>query len=152
MNGHALELESEYGLRYASDTRGGPAFLPLLAGGPSDCPQLPTTLPTFDELLGLDGIDEAGIAQALFERSAAADPGNLQVFTLHAELEGMLLLGAFEQLLAKWRAAGAVMTRMADIHARAVQSSLAVRKVVQGRIPGRSGLLAVQAPAAAVSA
>ncbi len=45
INAHALELEREYGLRYASDTRGGAPFLPLLADGASPCPQLPTTLP-----------------------------------------------------------------------------------------------------------
>ncbi len=41
INGHGLALEREYGLRYASDTRGGPPFLPLLADGVSSCPQLP---------------------------------------------------------------------------------------------------------------
>src|ERR1700728_1740285 len=38
INAHALELEREYGLRYASDTRGGGAFLPLLAEGTSRFP------------------------------------------------------------------------------------------------------------------
>ncbi len=152
VNQTALELEQEYGLVYASDTRGGPAFRPALAGGPSRCPQLPTTLPTFDELLGRDGIDEASIATALFDRSAAAaDPG-LQVFTLHAELEGMRLLEAFESLLLKWRGAGATVTRMAAIHALATERPLPVRAVVEGEIPGRSGLLAVQATGTAAGA
>jgi undecaprenyl phosphate-alpha-L-ara4FN deformylase len=78
--------------------------------------------------------------------AAAADPA-LQVFTLHAELEGMLLLDAFEALLLKWRSAGAVIVRMAAIHALATRRELPVRAVIQGEIPGRSGLLAVQAPA-----
>jgi peptidoglycan/xylan/chitin deacetylase (PgdA/CDA1 family) len=152
MNVHALELEREYGLRYASDTRGGPPFLPLLPGGASSCPQLPTTLPTFDELLGQGGIDETSIAAAVFDLSAAAPEGALQVFTLHAELEGMLLLAAFETLLLKWRDAGATVTRMERIHARAVQRPLPTRAVVRGAIPGRSGLLAVQAAGAAAQA
>ena len=145
INPHGLELEREYGLSYASDTRGGPPFFPLLAGGPSPCPQLPTTLPTFDELLGRDGIDETNIADAVFRLSAAGE--TLQVFTLHAELEGMLLLDAFEALLLKWRNAGALVTRMAAIHAMAMDRPLPIREVVQGEIPGRSGLLAVQASA-----
>src|SRR3984957_5995671 len=69
INAHALELEQEYGLRYASDTRGGPPFFPLLAQGVSSCPQLPTTLPTFDEILGVDGVDESTIAEAVFRLS-----------------------------------------------------------------------------------
>ena len=149
INAHGLELEREHGLKYASDTRGGPAFYPLLADGASCCPQIPTTLPTFDELLGRDGVNESNIADALFRLSAAAAEPALQVFTLHAELEGMLLRDAFESLLMKWREAGANVTRMAAIHALAVRQSLPARAVVMGEIPGRSGLLAIQASAAA---
>src|SRR5450631_1623857 len=86
INAHALELEQEYGLRYASDTRGGPPFFPLLATGVSSCPQLPTTLPTFDEILGVDGVDESSVAETVFRLSAAAagaGPADVQVFTLH---------------------------------------------------------------------
>jgi undecaprenyl phosphate-alpha-L-ara4FN deformylase len=147
INAHALELERDYGLQFASDTRGGPPFFPLLPDGASRCPQLPTTLPTFDEVLGLDGVDESTIADTVFERSAASPDPRLQVFTLHAELEGMLLLDAFEALLLKWRNAGAVVTRMAAIHALALERQLPTREVIQGEIPGRSGLLAVQSAA-----
>jgi undecaprenyl phosphate-alpha-L-ara4FN deformylase len=149
INTHGLELEHEYGLRYASDTRGGPPFLPMLGEAVSVCPQLPTTLPTFDEMLGVDGIDESTIAEAVFRLSAAAADApladNLQVFTLHAELEGMLLLDSFESLLVKWRESGALMTRMAKIHELAMSRPLPVRAVVMGEIAGRSGRLAVSA-------
>jgi undecaprenyl phosphate-alpha-L-ara4FN deformylase len=141
-----LELEQQYGLRYASDTRGGPPFLPLLAQGVSSCPQLPTTLPTFDEILGVDGVDESTVGETVFLLSAAAASADrLQVFTLHAELEGMLLLDAFESLLVKWREAGTTVTRMANIHDLAVQRPLSARTVVRGEVAGRSGLLAVSA-------
>jgi undecaprenyl phosphate-alpha-L-ara4FN deformylase len=149
INVHGLELEQEYGLRYASDTRGGPPFLPLLPQGVSVCPQLPTTLPTFDEILGVDGIDESTIADAVFRLSAAAAiagaSDNTQVFTLHAELEGMLLLDAFESLLVKWRESGALIARMAKIHELAILRPLDARVVVMGEVAGRSGLLAVSA-------
>ena len=168
INAHGLELEAEYGLRYASDTRGGPPFLPALARGASACPQLPTTLPTFDEILGVGGVDESSIADAVFRLSAdaanAADAApasaagtssegsradGLQVFTLHAELEGMLLLGAFESLLVKWRESGASITRMAKIHEAAMRRPLPTRAVVMGEVAGRSGLLAVTGAARA---
>jgi undecaprenyl phosphate-alpha-L-ara4FN deformylase len=156
MNEFGLELEREHGLRYASDTRGGPPFFPLLAQGVSPCAQLPTTLPTFDEILGVDGVDESSLADAVFRlsadaaataapapaASAASDP---QVFTLHAELEGMLLLGAFESLLVKWRESGAQITRMAKVHELAMRRPLPARAVVMGEVAGRSGRLAVQA-------
>jgi undecaprenyl phosphate-alpha-L-ara4FN deformylase len=171
INAHGLELEAEFGLRYASDTRGGPPFLPALARGASACPQLPTTLPTFDEILGVDGVDESSIAEAVFRLSdvaaarADAAPASaagtssagsrgdgLQIFTLHAELEGMLLLGAFESLLVKWRESGASITRMAKIHEAAMRRPLPTRAVVMGEVAGRSGLLAVQAPSGAAPA
>jgi len=156
INAHGLALEQEYGLRYASDTRGGPPFFPLLAQGTSSCPQLPTTLPTFDEILGVDGVDESTVADAVFRSSAAAaeaQPSDgLQVFTLHAELEGMRLLDAFESLLVKWRESGAAITRMAAIHELAMRRPLPVRSVVMGKVAGRSGLLAVQAERAAAAA
>jgi peptidoglycan/xylan/chitin deacetylase (PgdA/CDA1 family) len=154
INAHALELEQEYGLRYASDTRGGPPFFPVLARGISSCPQLPTTLPTFDEVLGVDGVDESSIADAVFRLSAAAAAGSaddLQVFTLHAELEGGLLLDSFESLLVKWRQSGASIMRMAAIHELAMRRPMPARTVVMGQVAGRSGLLAVQAPGAADS-
>lgn len=146
INRHGLELEREHGLLYASDTRGDAPFLPQMRQGVSGapCPQLPTTLPTFDELLGVDGIDEQNIAAAVFGRSAAPGRPDLQVFTLHAELEGLLLLDAFEQLLLRWREAGAQITRMAAIHALATAKPLPSQVVGLGEVPGRSGLLAVQ--------
>jgi undecaprenyl phosphate-alpha-L-ara4FN deformylase len=69
------------------------------------------------------------------------------VFTLHAELEGMRLRGAFESLLEKWLEQGAAVTDMAHIHRLAVQRPVPARAVIQGEIPGRSGMLAMQAPA-----
>lgn len=147
INGHALALERDYALAYASDTRGQTPFWPLLNDGRSSCLQLPTTLPTFDELLGRDGVDESNIAEALFRRSEKnIAANNLHVFTLHAELEGMLLLDAFESLLTKWLTVGATITRMAAIRERAVQEPLPEQTVVMGEVPGRSGQLAIQAP------
>jgi undecaprenyl phosphate-alpha-L-ara4FN deformylase len=151
VNAHALELEREYGLEYASDTRGQTPFWPRLEGRRSSCPQLPTTLPTFDELLGREGIDESTIADAVFrlsEKGAATTPDRLQVFTLHAELEGMLLLNSFESLLTQWQAAGVTLTRMATIHKQAIQRPLPDQTVIMGEVPGRSGLLAIQPPSA----
>jgi peptidoglycan/xylan/chitin deacetylase (PgdA/CDA1 family) len=154
INAHGLALEREYGLDFASDTRGTAPFWPLLADGSTACLQLPTTLPTFDELLGRDGIDDSNIAQAVYERSLAqagppqADPshtGQPQVFTLHAELEGMRLLGAFDALLQKWRAAGAQISSMGALHTRLRAQQLPRHAVIMGEVTGRSGLLALQA-------
>jgi peptidoglycan/xylan/chitin deacetylase (PgdA/CDA1 family) len=148
INAHGLELEREYGLDYASDTRGATPFWPLLAHGEVGCAQLPTTLPTFDELLGANGVDEHNIAESIFRRSVESAHPTLQVFTLHAELEGMLLLDAFEQLLERWRSAGARIVRMAKIHEQSLLAPMSRDPVALGEVEGRSGTLAVQGGAA----
>lgn len=154
INEAALALEAEHGLLYASDTRGTAPFLPQLAGEQHGgaalrpCPQLPTTLPTFDELLGVDGVDASNVAAAVVRRSQLPDAPPLQVFTLHAELEGMRLCGQFEHLLAQWRSAGATLCRMAAVHARSLQAPLPAMRIAMAEIPGRSGRLAVQGAAA----
>ena len=109
MNEAALELEEEMGFLYASDTRGQSPFVPLLfppAPQPqrrSACPQLPTTLPTLDELIGVNGITADNVHEALLERTRV--PRASQVFTLHAELEGMkvTLFKVFEEMMEEVR-------------------------------------------------
>jgi undecaprenyl phosphate-alpha-L-ara4FN deformylase len=154
MNAYGLELEREYALDYASDTRGYAPFWPTLAGGQRGCLQIPTTLPTFDELLGRNGVDENNIAETLWRVSSDRAPssGNQHVFTLHAELEGMRLLPAFDALLARWRDSGATLESMAATHARSVKLSPPEQPMLQGEVEGRSGLLAVQGPATAAAA
>ena len=93
--------EERLGLRYAADTRGTGPFLPRLGGRTGRVPQLPTTLPTLDEVLGLEGVTEASwperIASLAFRDRAD------EVFTLHAEAEGMLFAPGFRELLRRRR-------------------------------------------------
>jgi peptidoglycan/xylan/chitin deacetylase (PgdA/CDA1 family) len=145
MNVHAYRRTQSLGFRYASDTRGTHPFIPVIRAEIVACPQFPTTLPTLDELIGLDGVTEANVAEALLERTAKG--GRDHVFTLHAELEGMKLAPAFERLLAGWKAQGYQLTAMRDLVAQAPHSSLPLHSVLDAPIAGRSGTLAVQGPA-----
>ncbi|MGH8402285.1 MAG: polysaccharide deacetylase family protein, partial [Gammaproteobacteria bacterium] len=52
INAHALALQEQFRFDYASDTRGTHPFLPVMKGRKFTVPQLPTTLPTLDELVG----------------------------------------------------------------------------------------------------
>ena len=98
MNAFVPTLERELGFRYASDTRGRAPFLPTGAAGAQTVPQLPTTLPTLDELVGRPDLGGADPVDHLLQLTAA-QPGRDQVFTLHAELEGGRYLPDFERLL-----------------------------------------------------
>jgi undecaprenyl phosphate-alpha-L-ara4FN deformylase len=134
-------LERELGFRYASDTRGTGPFVPLVAGSDIAVPQLPTTLPTLDELIGredLGGIDPVD------HLLASAEDGGDHVFTLHAELEGGAYLEGFERLLKAWRARGMDLTDLGS-YVRALDVPRLPRcPIVSGTVPGRSGMLALQ--------
>lgn len=145
MNVHAYRLTQSLGFRYASDTRGTHPFIPVIRAEIVACPQVPTTLPTLDEMIGLDGATEANVAERLLERTAKDRRDH--VYTLHAELEGMKLAPAFEKLLEGWKSQGYALVAMRDIVADLKPSALPLHDVVNARVPGRSGTLACQGAA-----
>jgi len=142
MNVHALRLTQRLGFEYCSDGRGTHPHLPVWNGELIRCPQLPTTLPTLDELIGCDGITEANVAAHLLERTKTAAPAH--VYTLHAELEGMRLAPVFEQLLAGWKAQGWKLVSMQTLLGTMQPLALPRCEVGPGTIEGRSGTLLVQ--------
>jgi hypothetical protein len=95
-------------------------------------------LPTFDELVGTDDLDDANVHRALLLRTEADRD---HVFTLHAELEGGLFGPAFEALLDGWRAQGHRLGSLADSHAELGNTALPSRPLTWGRVAGRSGEL-----------
>ena len=140
-NRHAAWIE-ECDYDYASDTRGRSPFRPLWNGAAIGCPQLPTTLPTLDELIGLDGVDEGNVAAHLLALTARP---SWHVFTAHAELEGGMLAAAFEALLAGWKAQGYEVVALRSVFESLDPAALPRHEVVYGEIPGRSGRVALQA-------
>src|SRR6185436_12996817 len=70
LNRHAAWFE-ELHCTYASDTRGSEPFLPLWNGVAIGCPQLPTTLPTLDEVVG---VHENVVAHILGLTAKPANP------------------------------------------------------------------------------
>jgi peptidoglycan/xylan/chitin deacetylase (PgdA/CDA1 family) len=147
MNDDALRQLDTWQMRYASDGRvaddeadRGP-FRPFVGGRALECIQIPTTLPTLDELIGLDGRDAHGAADLLLARTA--DGTTDEVFTLHAELEGMKLIGAFEQLIVGWKAQGFELGTLAQAYARIDPATVPLRQWAWGSIAGRTGELMV---------
>lgn len=145
LNPAALGLEAEMSFRYASDTRGREPFLPSWGSAHGSCPQLPTTLPTLDELIGLNGLTPEAAAREVVRRSQEPLPQG-HVFTLHAELEGMALRGGFEAMLAAWRAAGTRLVAVREVLAPLDPKYLPRHEISMQPVPGRSGLLASQGP------
>jgi len=118
----------------------------LLSSGKANHVQYPTTLPTLDELIGVNGDDEFAAVDKLLTLTNS-NP-NDQVFTLHAELEGQKLLPAFEKLMAGWLNQGHELVTMGELHrsweATKQLDKIASLPITWGEIPNRSGELIIE--------
>jgi len=145
-NAAAARAEAALGITYASDTRGTHPFVPVDDQGAVLGPaQYPTTLPTLDELIGIDGITVDNVHTHLLALTEGATQDH--VYTLHAELEGMKLLPVFRRLIDGWRAQGHSLVDVGELHDSAPAATLPRHRLELGSVPGRSGLLAVQGEA-----
>ena len=144
MNPHAIRLTQRLGFDYSSDTRGTHPFVPVVRGEITRCAQVPSTLPTLDELIGLDGLTVDNVHEHVLKISQTAASAHGHVYTLHAELEGMKLEPVFERLLQGWRARGDTLVATRDIAAGLDLDTLPHHNVVWEELPGRSGVLAAQ--------
>jgi peptidoglycan/xylan/chitin deacetylase (PgdA/CDA1 family) len=143
MNVHALRLTQRLGFEYCSDGRGAFPHLPVWHAELVRCLQIPTTLPTLDELIGREGVTEQDVAAHVLELTK--EPGlHAPVFTLHAELEGMRLAPAFEQLLIGWKAQGYRLVSMRTVFESLQPFAQPRCEVGPAAFPGRSGTLLVQ--------
>ena len=145
INDAALAYQQELGMLYASDGRGTHPFQPVDAAGRNlGVPQLPTTLPTLDELIGLNGLTNDNVHEHLLKLTETS-PATGHVYTLHAELEGMRLAETFERLLQGWQEQGYQLVSCLDLFNSLDRAALPSGRVAMGEIPGRSGTLALQA-------
>jgi undecaprenyl phosphate-alpha-L-ara4FN deformylase len=143
MNRHALRMMQNMGFDYSSDTRGTNPFIPTWRAEIIACPQLPTTLPTLDELMNRDGITLDNIAEHILKLTEAPSPTG-HVYTLHAELEGGKWLPIFEQLLQGWQDQGYELVSMQQYLKGLDVATLPRHEVVMREVEGRVGTLAVQ--------
>ncbi len=140
--GASLRVVDAAGFRYRSDTRGAFPYRPQADGYASSIPEIPTTLPTLDEVLG------SGRGSAVSEISAAylreIRDGSLNVHTIHTEIEGGPCLEHLEDLLRRVRDRLAIAT-LGEVAANLPPiADLPLCRVVPGRLPGRGGTVATQ--------
>jgi len=148
MNPDAYRVEAEFGFAYASDGRGAHPFIPVVDGAPIGVPQLPTTLPTLDELVGREGLTPDNVHERVLALTAAPPAAGSHVYTLHAELEGQKWLPVLERLLAGWRMQGYELVSTETVFKSLDGTKLPRHAVTMGEIAGRSGRLALQGPPA----
>lgn len=142
-NAKSLAAYDASELLYGSDCRGEFPFFPHADGITYKTVQLPSTLPTLDELVGLPEYPENKLTEHYL---SLLKSDKVNVFTTHAELEGMKYLEWFREFLIAAKKQNIQFMTCADYAKQLLQnpSEIPVCELVQGSVEGRSGTMAVQ--------
>ena len=135
-NEATLEIQEAYGLDYAGDCRGTEPFFPIVKGKTLSTLQIPTTLPTLDELLGLEGMGVLEVNERLF---SLIREDALNVYALHTEVEGGALSEAFDAFLAGLKAREVNALTHAQWLPDLNKENPPAREITRREIPGRAG-------------
>ena len=139
-NDQLLEVKAEFPFTYNSDCRGTSPFYPVVNGKRLEQLQIPVTLPTYDEVLGRDGITDDNYND--YQISLLKED-QLNVLTIHAEAEGGRCSAMFENYLDRVQALGYKVIPMGEA-AAAVRDSAPDGEMKLQSFPGREGELACQ--------
>jgi undecaprenyl phosphate-alpha-L-ara4FN deformylase len=144
-NAAALRALDAMKLDYRSDTRGRSPYRCALDGQILTTPEIPTTLPTLDEVMGRRDLPDAAAVLKFY--LAAFKPDTLNVHTIHAETEGMGQLELFTALVRALKQCGARFLQLREVAARLQISELPACEVVRATLPGRAGWISAQSSA-----
>jgi undecaprenyl phosphate-alpha-L-ara4FN deformylase len=134
-----LLAKNAFDFDYNSDCRGHGVFRPVVDG--TVCtPQVPVTLPTYDEAIGANGIDREHYNARLL---ALVAPGRLNVLTVHAEVEGIACAAMFASFLRDAADSGVSFCPLREL-VPAVDA-IPLGAIRGGEIPGRDGRVCLQA-------
>lgn len=144
-NANSLIAYDEANLLYASDGRGTHPFFPNVNQTTFKTLQIPTTLPTLDELVGRPEFPLESLNNHYFSLLKDNAPN---VFTIHAEIEGMRYLSWFKSFLQEAQQRSVQFVSLEDIAKKTLTnpSSVPICELIQGEVDGRSGTMAVQGP------
>ena len=135
-----LEKE-EFLFRYNSDCRGTSVFRPIV-NNQICAPQIPVTMPTYDEIIGRNGISDKNYNEHLL---SLISPGQLNVLTIHAEVEGISKQPLFLDFLERAKTMELDFVPLGNILDSIVTIPTGTMNL--HTIPGREGTICTQAPA-----
>ena len=127
-----------FGFRYNSDCRGRSIFRPVV-NHQTCAPQIPVTLPTYDEVIGRNGISNENYNATLLDM---IKPGQLNVLTIHAEVEGIVCAQLFEDFLKQARQRHIEFVPLCELLPPLDQ--IPAGRVELGTLPGREGTMCLQ--------
>ncbi len=143
-SGAALKILDEIGIAYHSDTRGHAPYRCSVDGMILRAPEIPTTLPTMDEVMGTEGLESPdAIVRFYLERFSDS---TLNVHTIHAETEGMGQLDTFVAIVHGLKERGARFVQLGEVARRLPAAELPVCDVIRTTVAGRAGWISAQGP------
>ncbi len=137
-SGNVLRVKDSFDLLYNSDCRGYSIFRPQLSEKLVSQPQVPTTLPTYDEIVGKNGVTAENYNDYLL---GLFRPGELNVLTIHAEVEGIVCKEMFGEFLEKAQNRGIRFRPLGELLEQGDHCSGEMSRTV---LPGREGWVACQ--------
>ena len=135
-----VEAKEAFPFTFNSDCRGSGPFRPLLKDGSTGTVQIPVTLPTWDEVIGQSLNKE--MFNAYIINRIKQDSGT-PVYTIHAEVEGIVMSQLFSELLTQVAQEGIQFCPLGELLPEEL-SLLPTGKIVRGSLPGREGWLGYQ--------
>jgi undecaprenyl phosphate-alpha-L-ara4FN deformylase len=138
-NNKVLLEKERFHFSYNSDCRGRGIFYPVVKGEKLTQPQIPVTLPTYDEVIGHKGISSDNYNDYILSQ---VKPEELNVLTVHAEVEGISCAKMFGQFLKKARSEGISFVPLgALLHEN---FPVGYSSIEPGTISGRDGWVSIQ--------
>ena len=132
----SLSVQDKLRLKYCSDSRGYSPFIPEMGNTTFSTPQIPSTLPTLDEILGTVK------AENVSEHYAKLLHEGLNVHTIHTEMEGGMMHGVFSDFLDRCKNMGVEFLTLREVAGKTRKFPKC--KIEMGEIPGRAGKVALQ--------
>ena len=139
-NDSVLLEKSKFPFEYNSDCRGVSIFMPLVNGQEQNQPQIPVTLPTYDEVIGHNGISNNNYNDFLL---SLLKPDGLNVLTIHAEVEGMVCKSMFGDFIKMARSKGFTFVPLSHLLLEGYPTTNR-SAIINQEIPGRDGWVSCQ--------
>ena len=139
-NNKTLLKKESFAFQYNSDCRGDSIFRPVLKDTRLT-PQIPVTLPTYDEIIGQNGVNQDNYNQTILSQIR---PGKLNVYTIHAEVEGIVCAELFGRMLQMAKQQNIEFVPLGLLLQNINIDKLPDGQIVNKAMPGREGWISYQ--------
>jgi len=136
---NVLKIKETFDFLYNSDCRGYAIFNPIAGSQILSQPQIPATLPTYDEIIGKEDVTSENYNEYIL---SLLRPGSLNVLTIHAEAEGIACQGMFADFLEKAQRKGVRFQPLGELVEE--NHTKINAEILKETVPGREGWVACQ--------